>query len=64
MSARLEIVIRQAFLLALAVGLNQTQFGCEAVQGVLQRRSDGWIFAQIQHCSKEVGHRGAEAVEK
>ena len=31
MGARLEIAIRQAFLLALAVGLNQTHFGCEAV---------------------------------
>jgi len=40
----LEVAIRQAFLLALAVGFDQAHFVRKLVQRILQRLANGLIF--------------------
>src|SRR6266567_435785 len=53
MSSFLEIAIGEAFLLALAVGLDQTHFVCELIQRVLESFADGLVFGEVQHYRRD-----------
>src|SRR4029077_19414595 len=47
--ALLEIAVREAFLLALAIGFDEASLIGKFVEGVLQCRADGLILRKIEH---------------